>query len=158
MRVLVSGASGMIGTAIVDRLRARGDEVGALRRGAAETTGLDVRWDPVAGTIDRDALAAGRELSRQLPDGATVVVRDGARGCVLIRDGQAERVPAPPVEAVDTNGAGDAHCGVLAAELLRGADWPEAVRRANAAAALAVTRYGPATAPTRAEVDTLLAA
>ncbi|MBP2370609.1 PfkB family carbohydrate kinase [Pseudonocardia parietis] len=105
-----------------------------------------------------DALAAGRELSRQLPDGATVVVRDGARGCVLIRDGQAERVPAPPVEAVDTNGAGDAHCGVLAAELLRGADWPEAVRRANAAAALAVTRYGPATAPTRAEVDTLLAA
>lgn len=104
-----------------------------------------------------DTLEAGRALARQLPDGATVVVRDGAQGCVLVRDGRADAVPAPPVEAVDSNGAGDAHCGVLAAELLRGADPLEAARRANAAAALAVTRYGPATAPTRGEVDALLA-
>lgn len=49
----------MIGSAIVEALRARGDEVGALvRRGAP--TGLDVAWDPAAGTIDRKALAAGR--------------------------------------------------------------------------------------------------
>jgi len=60
------------------------------------------------------------------------------------------------VEAVDTTGAGDAHCGVLAAELLRGADLATAAARANAAAAIAVTRRGPATAPTRAEVDALL--
>ncbi|NIG00148.1 sugar kinase, partial [Burkholderia sp. Ax-1720] len=31
-----------------------------------------------------------------------------------------------------------------------------AARRANAAAALAVTRFGPATAPTREEIDALL--
>ncbi|ALE74745.1 sugar kinase [Pseudonocardia sp. EC080610-09] len=105
-----------------------------------------------------DATAAGRELARRLPDGAVVVVRDGAAGCVLVRDGRAEQVPAPSVRAVDTNGAGDAHCGVLAAELLRGAGWAVAARRANAAAALAVTRHGPATAPTRAEVDALLTA
>lgn len=100
---------------------------------------------------------AGRELARQLPDGAVVVVRVGAEGCLLVRDGHLESVPAPPVRAVDTNGAGDAHCGVLGAELLRGTGWSEAARRANAAAALAVSRHGPATAPTRAQVDALLA-
>jgi uncharacterized protein (TIGR01777 family) len=50
----------MIGTAIRDLLRARGDEVGALRRGSGSTAGLDVAWDPAAGTIDEAALAAGR--------------------------------------------------------------------------------------------------
>jgi ribokinase len=103
-----------------------------------------------------DPADAGRALGRLLPDGAVVVVRDGAAGCHLVRDGVAEHVPGVPVDAIDTNGAGDAHCGVLAAELLRGADLTEAATRANAAAALAVTRAGPATAPTRAEVDALL--
>jgi ribokinase len=104
-----------------------------------------------------DPADAGRALGAVLPDGAVVVVRDGAAGCHVARDGVAEHVPGVPVDAVDTNGAGDAHCGVLAAELLRGADVAEAATRANAAAALAVTRAGPATAPTRAEVDALLA-
>jgi ribokinase len=66
-------------------------------------------------------------------------------------------LPGIPVAAFDTTGAGDAHCGVLAAELLRGTDLTAAAARANAAAAIAVTRPGPATAPTRAEVDALVA-
>lgn len=60
MRVLVSGSSGMIGRAVVQALRGRGDEVGSLVRGAGAASGLDVRWDPGAGTIDADALAEGR--------------------------------------------------------------------------------------------------
>lgn len=59
MRILMSGASGMIGTAIREQLDARGDEVGALVRGG-ESSGLDVGWDPSGGTIDDAALAAGR--------------------------------------------------------------------------------------------------
>jgi sugar/nucleoside kinase (ribokinase family) len=58
---------------------------------------------------------------------------------------------------VDTNGAGDTHTGVLVAERARGADWVSAARRANAAGALKVTRKGPATAPTVAELDAFLA-
>lgn len=49
MRVLITGASGLIGTALTAALRARGDEAVALRRPA--------HWDPGAGFIDRDAVA-----------------------------------------------------------------------------------------------------
>ncbi|MEJ3651462.1 PfkB family carbohydrate kinase [Actinomycetes bacterium KLBMP 9759] len=104
------------------------------------------------------ALGGAAELAGRLRDGAAVVVREGADGCTIVTAHGAERVAGFPVDPVDTNGAGDAHCGVLAAELLRGADLLTAARRANAAAAIAVTRNGPATAPTREEVDALLAA
>lgn len=89
----------------------------------------------------------------------TALVRDGADGCWVVESGgEPVLVPGFPVVAVDTNGAGDAHDGVLAAALGRGAGLQDAVRRANAAAALAVTRTGPATAPTAEETDALLAA
>jgi ribokinase len=104
-----------------------------------------------------DLVAASAELAGRLSPGAAVVVRDGPAGCLLTRDGRTEAVPGFPAEVVDTTGAGDTHCGVLAAELLRGADLHTAALRANAAAAIAVTRRGPATAPWRAEVDALLA-
>ena len=54
---------------------------------------------------------------------------------------------------VDTTGAGDAHSGVFLAALADGLPVADAARRANAAAALAVTRSGPATSPDRAELD-----
>jgi ribokinase len=61
-------------------------------------------------------------------------------------------VPAPPVRAVDTTGAGDTHTGVLLAELARGRPVEDALDTANRAAAISVTRIGPATAPRRAEL------
>lgn len=68
-------------------------------------------------------------------------------------------VPAHPVECVDTVGAGDAFCGALAGKLAAGDSLADAVRFANAAGALAVTRPGGAPAmPTREEVDYLLGA
>ncbi|MCW3839006.1 PfkB family carbohydrate kinase [Micromonospora yasonensis] len=88
---------------------------------------------------------------------AGVVVRTGPQGAVLATNNRSVRVPAFPVTAVDTNGAGDAHVGAFIAALVGGLDPVQAVRRANAAAALAVTRHGPATAPTVGEVDELLA-
>ncbi len=88
-----------------------------------------------------------------------VVVRTGAAGCVLIRPGQAAvRVPGFGVRAVDTNGAGDTHTGAFIAALAAGSAEPDAARIANAAAAISVTRRGPATAPTAAEVARFLAA
>jgi sugar/nucleoside kinase (ribokinase family) len=106
-------------------------------------------------TGESDPVAAAQTLGRQVP---VAIVRTGAAGCVVARDGEVTSVAGMAVTVVDTNGAGDTHCGVLGAELLRGVDILEAARRANIAAAVAVTRPGPATAPSRAEVDELLAA
>ncbi|HEX6444683.1 MAG TPA: PfkB family carbohydrate kinase, partial [Streptosporangiales bacterium] len=85
---------------------------------------------------------------------AGVVLRLGADGCLLREaGGTTTPIPAPRVDAVDTNGAGDVHVGAFLAALSRGLDPVAACRRANAAAAYAVARYGPATAPTLAELD-----
>ncbi|HEX9518227.1 MAG TPA: PfkB family carbohydrate kinase, partial [Streptosporangiaceae bacterium] len=58
---------------------------------------------------------------------------------------------------VDTNGAGDTHSGAFIAALAAGAAEIAAARSANAAAALSVTRRGPATAPTQDELAHFLA-
>ncbi|MCP9735832.1 PfkB family carbohydrate kinase [Pseudomonas sp. GBPI_506] len=88
---------------------------------------------------------------------ALLVVRDGPNGCWVGRGVETEHVPGFKVQAVDSNGAGDAHAGVFIAGLAQGLKPVEAARRANAAAALAVTRWGPATSPGVTEVDALLA-
>lgn len=66
-------------------------------------------------------------------------------------------MPGFAVHAVDMNGAGDAHTGVFVAAIATGADAIDAARTANAAAALSVTSYGPATAPTAAELARFVA-
>ena len=56
MRVAVTGASGLIGTALVPHLRSVGHEVQRLvRRPAASPD--EITWDPAAGTVDLDRLA-----------------------------------------------------------------------------------------------------
>ncbi|MGD0699870.1 MAG: PfkB family carbohydrate kinase [Trebonia sp.] len=100
--------------------------------------------------------AARRLLART--GRAGVIVRDGPAGCFLaLRPDAVAHLPAPTVVAVDTTGAGDAHSGVFLAALADGRPPASAARRANAAAALAVTRPGPATCPSRAELDAWLA-
>ncbi|MCS6711660.1 bifunctional hydroxymethylpyrimidine kinase/phosphomethylpyrimidine kinase [Brachybacterium sp. EF45031] len=105
----------------------------------------------------RDHLGdAAAVLRRRLAPGAVVVLRDGEDGCHVHCSGRGTHVPGFPQRAIDTNGAGDTHTGALLAELIRGSDWEEAALRANAAAALKVTRRGPVTGPTRAEVEAFL--
>lgn len=57
MRVVVSGSSGLIGTALCASLRADGHEVVALVRREARGDG-ESRWDPAAGTIDVSVIEA----------------------------------------------------------------------------------------------------
>ncbi len=52
MRVVVSGASGLIGSALVRHLRSQGDRVDRLVRGRAPLGENEIAWDPRAGTID----------------------------------------------------------------------------------------------------------
>jgi ribokinase len=90
--------------------------------------------------------------------GGPVVVTLGARGALLADAGVLEHVAAHEVRVRDTTGAGDALTGVLAAGLAHGLELRQALRRAVAAAALAVTQDGArAGLPTAAEIDWLLA-
>ena len=95
-------------------------------------------------------------ISRLAP-GALAIVRDGKRGCELRVGESLTYVPGFEVKAVDSNGAGDAHAGVFLAVLATGANAETAARRANAAAAIAVTRHGPATSPDAAGIDAFMA-
>ncbi|WP_370518501.1 PfkB family carbohydrate kinase [Nostocoides sp. HKS02] len=81
----------------------------------------------------------------------------GPTGASCARGSRSAHLPGHPQEAIDTNGAGDTHTGVLVACRAAGSDWDTAARRANAAGAIKVTRRGPATAPTAAEIDAFLA-
>ncbi|WP_432477560.1 ribokinase [Nocardioides sp. GXQ0305] len=93
------------------------------------------------GTVEE--LAAGLAERERLD----VVVTLGAEGALLCRPGRTPvRCPAPPVEALDTVGAGDTFTGYLAAALAAGEDHHPAVRRAVTAASIAVTRVGAQTA------------
>ncbi len=67
MKVLVTGSSGLIGTALVERLMADGHSIVRMVRGSAPDGGGPpgdtpehgtVRWDPAGGSLDADALAA----------------------------------------------------------------------------------------------------
>ncbi len=95
-------------------------------------------------------------LATLLGPDAVTIVRDGPRGCAVREAGRTAYLPGHPQRPVDTNGAGDTHTGVLLAERAAGASWTDAARRANAAGAIKVTRRGPDTAPTRAEIDEFL--
>lgn len=89
--------------------------------------------------------------------GVGVAVTEGERGVTAVTGEGVLRLPAHRVEAIDTTGAGDAWCGVLAAALDRGLPLEAAIRRANAAGALACTKAGAGPAmPDAAEIDALL--
>jgi ribokinase len=89
-----------------------------------------------------------------LPGGLTVVITKGAEGADWTGPNLRLHVPALPVTAVDTTGAGDTFAGYLAAGLSEGLPPLQAMQLASRAGALKVTRAGTADGiPARAEVD-----
>ena len=106
---------------------------------------------------DLHDLHAVADAARTLRGPSAVVVTLGADGALLCEEGAVLLVPALAVTPVDTTAAGDAYCGALACAIAEGLPLHEAVRHANATAALATTRSGAQPSlPTRAEVEKLL--
>lgn len=105
-------------------------------------------------TVDSDA-AAGRAADRLLSWGVkAVIVTLGARGAFVASEGIRERVASPRVRAIDTTAAGDVFTGALAVACVERQPLLAAVRFANAAAALSVTRVGAqGSAPMRREIE-----
>lgn len=90
-----------------------------------------------------------------------VIVTLGAAGALLRPAPGSSRtpvdIPGIRVRAVDAVGAGDAYCGALCARIAAGDPISDAMRYANAAAALSVTKHGSGTAaPTDREIRDLL--
>ena len=91
--------------------------------------------------------------------GRDTLIRLGASGAYFARSASpdsetsAAHIPTPTIDAVDTNGAGDAHTGVLAASLALGIPLERGLVLANCAGALASTVPGPASCPTREDIE-----
>ena len=111
---------------------------------AAYMTGIEV-------TDESSALRAIRKI--QSMGVANAIITVGSKGAYTMADDQLVNVPAFPVEAVDTTAAGDTFCGALCVALTKGLAMPEAIRMANKAASISVTRRGAQpSVPTAAEV------
>lgn len=142
--------SPMVGTASMESLEMVGalDPIWSLNEREAGILAARLGLD----APDGDRAATAEALARRL---GPVLVRAGASGSWFASDDGLIRTPSVPVKPVDTNGAGDAHSGVLAAALARGVALPVALRWANVAGALSTTRRGPATCPTEKEIMVL---
>jgi sugar/nucleoside kinase (ribokinase family) len=145
-----------IPAAVLDPVLARCDWWSCNQREAALLTGTTDPAEAARGLIGRTGHAD--VIVRAGPDGAVLALRAGGGSGPTGPGLSLSHIPAPEVTAVDTTGAGDAHSGVFLAALAAGLTASDAVRRANAAAALAVTRSGAAVSPSRAELDQFLAA
>ncbi len=117
---------------------------------AALLTGVDVSSDSDAET------AAARLFDMGVQ---TVLITLGSRGALVFDSDHRELIPGFTVEAVDTTAAGDVFNGALAVALANGGPLVDAVRFANAAAALSVTKLGAQpSAPHREHIEEFLQA
>jgi ribokinase len=99
-----------------------------------------------------EELEAARALRSLGPRAAVVTL--GGKGCVVAAETGEATAEGTQVEVVDTTGAGDAFTGTLAYALGSGASVAESAARANAVAAMSVTRRGTQTSfPSAAEVE-----
>ena len=114
----------------------------------------EIELETLSGGMPNDVTTAARAL---LTRGAqTAVVTLGAQGARIVTMEDSIIVPTFGVDVVDTTGAGDTFTAGLAVGISEGMALEQAVRFANAAAALCVTKPGAAdSAPYRADVDAL---
>ena len=96
MTVAITGATGMIGSALVTRLRARGHSVRRLLRSAREPQAGDVVWNPMDDVLDALVLAgcdavihlAGAPIAQRWTDSRKREIRESRlRGTTLLANG-----------------------------------------------------------------------
>jgi uncharacterized protein (TIGR01777 family) len=114
MDVVISGASGLIGTAVRRSLTADGHRVIALVRRTART-GDEIEWDPAAGTLDPAALegidavvhlaGAGIADKRWTTDRKRVILESRTKGTALLA-GALAKLDRPPTAFVSGSAVG----------------------------------------------------
>lgn len=133
-----------------DELLAKVDVLTPNESEAGLLSGIEVSD---AATAER----AGRALLKR--GVGCVVLTLGRRGSLLVTSSSTKHFRGFEVDAVDSTAAGDAFNGALACGLISGDSIEDAIRYANAVAALSVTRMGAQTSmPSRDEVEAFVAA
>ncbi len=89
MKVLVSGSSGLVGSALCRALQSDGHSAGRLARSGNAPEPGDVRWDPAAGELDL-AAAEGAEAVVHLAGASIAAGRWNAERKRVIRDSRVE--------------------------------------------------------------------
>ena len=117
----------------------------------------EIELEALSGTIenlqDEDILF---NHAKKLIEGGykTVIVTLGSAGVLLLNQEYRVNIEARVVEPVDTTGAGDTFIGGIVSGLTRGLDMIQAIKFANIAASISVTREGAASSiPTIKEVN-----
>ncbi len=89
---------------------------------------------------DRAEAAASALWDKYHPQ--TLIITQGSRGGFIWEDGNPVRYPIFPVNAIDSNGAGDTFHGAFVAARVKGMTVAEAAAFASATSALKCTRFG----------------
>jgi len=114
MNILVTGASGMIGTALTSSLTASGHEVTRLVRAQPKPGEKAIRWNPMAGIIEASALEgmdavvhlAGENIAERWTAAKKVKIRDSrVKGTQLLCETLA-RLTSPPKVLVSASAVG----------------------------------------------------
>ncbi|UPY35144.1 ribokinase [Sediminicoccus sp. KRV36] len=149
---------------LIIRARAAGARVllnlapaSAMDRGVLGAVDLLILNESEAAWLGQQLGRMGDALALHEALGIGIAVTKAERGAAVATHAGVIRQPAFPIQVVDSTGAGDAWCGVLAAALDLGMPMELAVRRANAAGALACTRPGAAPSmPDSVAIDALM--
>jgi ribokinase len=106
--------------------------------------------------IDLETLERGAKTL--IAKGArNVIVTMGDRGSLLVNEKETSHYPARKVQAVDTTAAGDCFNGAFVVGLAEGKTESEAIKLANIASSIVVTRKGAQISiPTREETESIL--
>ena len=133
----------------------------ALREARLQAGWLCVNAAPARPlVVDAELVVANRYEAEVIGDQPLLALTLGEEGAVLLEHGrEVARATPPTVDALDGTAAGDAFTASLVVSLLEGRDREEALRRACAAGAIAVSRFGAQPSlPTADEVDAILRA
>jgi sulfofructose kinase len=148
--VLFDGHEPALSVQLAARIRAASADIqtvldaGSVHRGTTELVSL-VDYIVASEKFALDYTGesrAERALAQLGRFNVPVVVTMGPRGCIWQNGSETGETAAYVVDAVDSNGAGDAFHGAFAAGLLAGMAWPALLRFCSAVAALCCTRTG----------------
>ena len=114
MNILVTGASGLIGTALVSSLTSSGHEVTRLVRGQPTSGEKAARWDPMAGSIDASALEgvdavvhlAGENIAERWTAAKKARIRDSRVKGTQVLCETLTRLASPPKVLVSASAIG----------------------------------------------------